>query len=314
MLARLTIVVSCVLLSGPHALAASPRSQASAPPAAAPAEGTYWCTMHPNVRGNQGDVCRICHMALVPAPAPDYAPYRLDLGVTPRAPKAGATAQFRLTVRDPRTNAVVRNFELVHERILHFFIISQDLEHFAHVHPQLQSDGTFLQSTILPRAGAYRLIADFLPAGGVPQMIQQSVVTAGFTGSLVPNAALVEDLTDKLLDGVRVKLSMPRPVAGREQLLTFQVEDAATGRPVADLEPYLGATGHVLLVSSDLQTAAHSHPVADLSATVGPVIVFQALFPREGAYRVWVQFQRRGRVLVAPFTVVAAPRTRLSGE
>ena len=108
-----------------------------------------------------------------------------------------------------------------------------------------------------------------------------------------------------------VKLSMPPPVGGREQLLTFEFQDVATGSPISDLEPYLGAVGHLLLVSADLQTAAHSHPVAEMSAAVGPTVVFQALFPRAGASRFWVQFQRRGRVLVAPFTVVARPREQI---
>jgi hypothetical protein len=208
----------------------------------------------------------------------------------------------------------VHDFERVHERILHFFVNSQDLEHFAHVHPELQADGTFVQTTVLPRAGAYRLIADFLPAGGAPQLLQQSVVTAGYAGSLVPAAPLVKDLAEKILEGVRVKLSMPPPVAGREQLLTFEFEDAKTRAPVSDLEPYLGAVGHLLLVSADLQTVAHSHPVADMSASVGPTVVFQALFPRAGMYRFWVQFQRRGHVLVAPFTVQAVPRAQISAR
>jgi hypothetical protein len=66
--------------------------------------------------------------------------------------------------------------------------------------------------------------------------------------------------------------------------------------------------GHILLASADLETVAHSHPVADLSAGLGPTVVFQALFPRVGGYRFWVQFQRHGRVSVAPFTVVTGPR------
>jgi hypothetical protein len=152
------------------------------------------------------------------------------------------------------------------------------------------------------------LIADFLPAGGSPQLLQRTVVTSGYDGSLVPNARLSPDIADKTVGGVRIKLSMPAPIGGREQLVTFEFFDAATGQPVSDLEPYLGAVGHLLLVSADLETVAHSHPVAEISAAVGPTVVFQALFPREGMYRIWVQFQRRGKVLVAPFTVAVRAR------
>lgn len=273
----------------------------------AQAVGPYWCPMHPHIRGQKGELCPICHMALVPA-STDYTPYRVDLATIPRAPRAGQPVRIQLTLRTPQVNAVLKDLETMHERVLHLFILSQDLAYFAHVHPERKRDGSFEQITTLPRPGAYRLVADFLPAGGAPQLLQQTVVTAGYTGPLVPDAQLAPDGLVKVVDGIRVKVSMPSPIAGREQLITCEFEDAASGQPISDLEPYLGAVGHMLLASADLETVAHSHPVADLSAGLGPAVVFQALFPRPGAYRFWVQFQRHGRVLVAPFTVVASPR------
>jgi hypothetical protein len=249
-------------------------------------------------------------MALVPAPPPDYAPYHLSIETYPRAPKVGTKTRIRLTISDPRTNASVKDFEAVHEKLLHLFIVNQDLEYFAHVHPILEN-GSFVYRVVFPRSGAYRLIADFLPVGGSPQLVQQTVVTSGYAGSLIPTARPSQDLTDKIVDNVRARLSMPTPVAGREQLLTVEFLDAATGAPISDLEPYLGAVGHLFLVSADLQTAAHSHPVAEMSANVGPAVVFQALFPRPGAYRFWIQVQRHQRILTVPFTVEVRPRDQI---
>jgi hypothetical protein len=42
---------------------------------------------------------------------------------------------------EPGTGAVVTRFEMVDERPFHLFVISYDLESFAHVHPMLQSNG-----------------------------------------------------------------------------------------------------------------------------------------------------------------------------
>ena len=270
--------------------------------------GAYWCPMHPNVRGNSGDRCRICRMPLVLAPPPDYAPYHLSVETNPHAPKAGQRTRIHLLIGDPHRDQPVTNFETVHEQLLHLFILSQDLAYFAHVHPSQQTNGSFVYEGVFPNAGAYRLIADFLPAGGSPQLLQQTVVTSGYTGSLIPRARLAEDVSDKIAGDVRVKLSMPPAIGGREQLLTFQVFDSVSGAPLFDLQSYLGAVGHLLLVSADLESVAHSHPVADMSANVGPTIVFQAMFPRAGMYRLWVQFQRRDRVLVAPFNVSVRAR------
>src|SRR5262249_28857256 len=107
-------------------------------------------------------------------------------------------------------------------------------------------------------------------------------------------------------------LTMPEAVAGREQLITFDLSDATTGAPVTDLEPFLGATGHLLLASADLEAVAHSHPVAGLSSgQSGPTVGFPQLFPRASMYRLWAQFQRHGKVLTASFTVPAAERGEL---
>jgi hypothetical protein len=74
---------------------------------------------------------------------------------------------------------------------------------------------------------------------------------------------LARDTGDKIVGDTRVTLTMPQAIAGREQLVTFELHDAASGAPV--------------------------------------------MFPREGDYRMWVQFQRRGEVLTSSFTVPVLP-------
>jgi hypothetical protein len=62
---------------------------ASQPPAAAPAgRAVYWCPMHPNIRGTEGDTCPVCKMALVRAAAADYDAYLLDVEIAPRVLRA----------------------------------------------------------------------------------------------------------------------------------------------------------------------------------------------------------------------------------
>ena len=280
------------------------------PPEPSRAEsGAYWCPMHPDVRGSHGDTCSICGMTLVPASTADYRPYLLDVDIIPRALAPGQPGRLRFRVLDPRTRQPVTSFEPLHERVFHLFILSNDLEYFAHVHPELSDDGSLDLDVELPRPGPYRLIADFLPLGGAPQLIEKSIVTAGYQGSLAPPAASLQpDVDDERVDGTRVSLIVPPPVAGREQLVTFELTDERTGKPVTDLEPYLGATGHLLVVSSDLSVAFHSHPVAVITSRFGPTIVFQMLFPRPGMYRLWVQYQRQGKVGTASYAVAVRER------
>jgi len=271
------------------------------------AQVVFWCPMHPDVRGRDGEKCPQCGMMLVRAARADHAGYLVDLETSPRVLRPQQKARARFFVRDPHTKATVRRFDPVHERVFHLFIISQDLEYFAHVHPTLHGDGSLDVDIELPKPGVYQLIADFLPSGGSPQLVQKSIVTAGYSGPLVAPPRLARDTRDKIAGNLRVTLTMPEAIAGREQLVTFELHDAASGAPVTDLQPYLGAAGHLLFTSADLALAAHSHPVAELSALGGPTVVFQVLFPREGDYRMWVQFQRRGEVLTSSFTVPVLP-------
>jgi hypothetical protein len=299
--ANLIVLLAAVLLAPVWAPRPAAVQTPSTPPQAG--QGVYWCPMHPDVRGKQGEKCPLCGMSLVRAAAADYAAYVLDLETVPRVLKPQQKARARFFVRDPRSLATVKRFDLVHERVFHLFVISQDLEYFSHVHPTLHQNGSLDVDIELPRAGVYQLIADFMPAGGSPQLLQKSIVTAGYNGPLVAPPALTPDTADQVVNGTRVKLTMPEPIAGREQLVTFELEDATTGAPLHDLEPYLGAAGHLLLVSADLSIASHSHPVAEISTSGGPTVVFQMLFPRAGDYRLWAQFQRRGEVLTSSFTV-----------
>jgi hypothetical protein len=245
-------------------------------------------------------------MVLVLASAADYRPYSLDFVLTPTL-RAGQTSRVRFLIRNPRNRAVITQFESVHERYLHLFIVSQDLEYFAHVHPTLHPDGALDLDIKLPRAGVYQFIADFVPTGAAPQLVQRAFVTAGYSGPLMTVPKLAVDLTDRIDQGTRAQLLISPFVAGREQLITVQLADARTGEPVDDLEPYLGATGHLFAASTDLSIVFHSHPVAGLSSANGPTIVFQVLFPKPGNYRVWAQFQRQGRVSTVSFTLPVVP-------
>jgi hypothetical protein len=165
--------------------------------------------MHPDIRGKAGDTCPICRMPLVPAPSAQLDAYALDFRVTPPAPVPGQATLVRFFVRTPHTGSLVRQFETVHERLLHFFVLSSDLAFFQHLHPVLQPDGSFEQRIVFPKEGIYRVMADFLPTGAAPQLVQHSIITAAYRGSIAPNAKLTVDRAPKVVEGVRVTMNTP---------------------------------------------------------------------------------------------------------
>jgi len=90
---------------------------------------------------------------------------------------------------------------------------------------------------------------------------------------------------------------------GRTTPLGFRLTDA-NNKPITDLETYLGAFGHLMIIHQDGQTFVHSHPQEDeagIARSKSGTVVFDARFPKAGRYKAWGQFQRGGKVITIPF-------------
>ncbi len=251
--------------------------------------------MDKDVKSATAGKCPRCGMKLV-ANLPDPIEYRLELRLTPD--------ELEFRVRHPKTGQVVREYEVMHEKLLHAFLIPADLADFAHEHPTQRPDGSFALATTLSRHVPYRVVADFYPKGGTPQFLAKTIFP--------PHAVLVEpprltpDLAAKTSANLTVALvtEPAQPLAGQETLLFFHVS------PHDGLLPYLGAWGHLLAASDDLVDVMHDHPLyvdgappPDLPVASPKQIQFNVIFPRERAYRIWVQFQRAGIVNTVSFTI-----------
>ncbi|MBI2150065.1 MAG: hypothetical protein HYU27_05610 [Acidobacteria bacterium] len=296
-------------------------------------ESAYVCPMHPDFTLDIEGKCSRCGMALVRAAPYDVRDYRLDFATVPAVVKPGQKATFRLNVFHPGTGEQVRRFETVHERQYHLFAIGQDMEYFEHLHPEQRRDGSWSIDVTLPKAGYYKILSDFMPGGGSPQFIARPLVTAGYLGDLAGGSArLIPDTTPaKTVDDVTATVAYDpaRFVAGLYGHLNFTLTDARTGRPVTDLQTYLGEFGHMLIMSEDMLHYVHSHPL-NLLATAdddgagahlmlpagadleklrgGPEVSFDGLMPQPGLYRAWAQFRRNDKIYTFAFTFeVEAP-------
>jgi hypothetical protein len=271
------------------------------------------CPMHPQSRSSVAGPCPICGMTLVPVESADSLPYPVEIQTPTQGVVAGRPFRMRLTVRHPRSRAVVEDFTVVHEKRFHMFVISEDLAHYDHVHPEQQADGSWAIDVTVPRSGRYRVYSDFLPTGGPPQVNNQPLVTSDVEAGDIAaaEARLVPDrLLNHIVGDLSVTLELPAGglTAGREEKLLYRISDARTGRPVDDVEPYLGAWGHSLAVSENMSRVVHAHPVELVpeeqpAARGGPTLTFKATLPEAGNYRIWTQIKRHGEIATAVFTV-----------
>ena len=258
----------------------------------APAPDKDWvCPMDPDYRSDKPGFCPRCGMKLrlgVPA----RVDYPLEISQAPALLKPNEDAVLTLRILNPETKETTKHYEIVHEKLIHFFVVSENLEYFAHIHPVLQPDGTFTIGVKLPYGGMYRVLADFYPSGSVPQLAVGTLFVSGpeqaahLTADVVPSKAA--NLTASL------QTEPKQPLAGLETKLEYTLE------PCAGLQLYLGAWAHMLAASEDLIDLIHVHPFL---ADGGAKMQFNIIFPRSGLYRIWAQFQRQGQVNTTVFTV-----------
>jgi hypothetical protein len=293
-----------------------------------PENDTAWvCPMHADYTMDVAGKCPRCGMDLVRAAPFDVRDYRLDFRTVPAVVKPGQKVKLLFQIFHPGTGEPIKKFEVVHERQYHLFVISQDMEFFQHIHPEEQPDGTWSIDATLPKAGYYKILSDFMPGGGSSQFIARPLVTAGYAGDLANDSAhLVPDTVwTKTVEGITATLSFD-PVTfsvGQYGHLNFHLTDAASGRPLTDLQTYLGAFGHTLIMSEDMVEYVHSHPLdilakpdddggtpqfvippgADLEKLRGgPDVTFEGLMPKPGRYRAWTQFRRNDKIHTFAFT------------
>jgi len=195
----------------------------------------------------------------------------------------------------------VTEYDVEHEKRLHLIAVRRDFTGFQHVHPELDSHGVWSTELDLT-AGQWRLFADF-------KATDADAVTLGadlaVDGDYQPDTTVTETRTAEV-DGYTVTLDGDLK-AGADAKLTLDV--SRDGKPVTDLQPYLGAYGHLVSLRGGDLAYLHVHPdgtPGDGTTQPGPKVVFYAAVPSAGTYHLFLDFRHEGQVRTAAFTVSTA--------
>jgi len=294
----LFVTAACTRPAGPAQAKAPAADAASAQAPPNPSTDTvYMCPMDKDIRAYGPGHCPRCGMALVTS-IPEPTEYHLDVSASP-APAPGTPIRLTFEVTDPWKGNPVTKYSVIHEKLFHAFIVSDDLEFFRHGHPDWDDAAhAFTYDVTLPAPGMYRVLGDFYPEAATPQLLAQTLVVPGQAPVRPP---LTRDYAPKQAENLKVGIetSPELPVAGLSARVRFVLD------PVDGMERYLGAWAHMLAASDDLIDLMHAHPtIADGTHEMQ----FDLVFPRPRVYRIWVQFQRKGVVNTARFDVpVVAP-------
>jgi hypothetical protein len=221
--------------------------------------------------------------------------YTLTPTSTTLIPGTTTPFSFRITAAD---GAAVTHFDEAHEKRLHLIVVRRDTADFQHIHPEMAADGTWTVPLNLAHAGSYRAFADFVPTGGEPTTLGVDLTAPGEFRPAVYEPSRVANV-----DGYQVSLDGDL-VAGQTSKVTLTVRK--DGRDITDLQPYLGAFGHLVALRGGDLAYLHVHPdgtPGDGKTAPGPSVVFYAEVPTAGSYRLFLDFRHGDKVRTAEFTV-----------
>lgn len=244
---------------------------------------------------------------------PESINYNVNVQFDPSTPQAGKPTHLNLIVTEQKVGEPVKQFDVIHDKLMHLIIVnSEDLSHFAHIHPKLDKEtGIFHITHTFAKAGRYKMWIDAKPKGAM------QILTAfpfNVEGQPVHSpAAIAHEQTrvkNVVADGqsyqVMLNCQPEHLVAGGNVKMTFEIRDA-NGKSISNLEPLMAAGGHCVIIDANAREFLHVHPAEEITDNAaswrgGPSVSFLANFPKPGLYRAWGQFQHEGRLLTADFT------------
>ncbi|MGC4890552.1 copper resistance CopC family protein [Micromonospora sp. DT227] len=214
-----------------------------------------------------------------------------------RSQSAGRSEDYRFRVVGSDGRPVTR-FAVVHDKPLHLVVVGRDLTGYQHLHPSMAPDGTWSVPLTLPRAGTYRVYADFSVSapGGTPTPLVLGVdhhVPGAYAPATPPSPR------PQATAGPFTVTMAGTPRAGTTVPLAFSVRRDGSAAEVA-VQRYLGAYGHLVVVREGDLGYLHVHPEPEL---VNGAISFWLTAPGAGRHRAFLDFQVDGTVHTAEYTI-----------
>ncbi|MBV9403128.1 MAG: hypothetical protein JO018_05285 [Candidatus Eremiobacteraeota bacterium] len=218
------------------------------------------------------------------------------------------------------SNGLITNYTLDQTKLMHLIIVRADFREFMHVHPSLRA-GHFRILVALSADQRYYAYADSAPAG-IGQQVVRFTLKAGEPPS-VQTTKVAASLPQVAAGPYVVHLT--RTIVPKAQPLSLAVTITRHGHLASDVQPYLGAAAHVVVISTSNLSYIHVHPMArgqkmqmsdgmngmtmptmQPSQHVDPHLDLSLpALSQSGAYKMWLQFRGGGTLYVAPFTIVA---------
>jgi hypothetical protein len=240
--------------------------------------------------------------------------YRVDFVSDPAQLEANKPATLRFNVREQGNDKALVPLDVVHEKKMHLIVVSKDLSYFEHIHPEYNADGS-MQINVIPtpqsysnaagenetkfeHGGDYVMFLDYMPTGSSHQLAR---IPVNVKGPTKPSVSFTNEDLAWEGNGYVVTLTFDKQPLKANESATLATTVSKNGKPVMDLDNYLGALGHMVVISDNTEDYLHVHPLDGKEK--GPDVSFHSSFPKAGLYRVFLQFLHQGSLQTADFTI-----------
>lgn len=232
----------------------------------------------------------------------------------------GQPVSFTYTIKNDR-GEVLKDFETVHEKKMHFIVVREDLQNFQHLHPEFnEGSGEWTVDVTFPTDGPYRVFPDFTPAKSADNLMLLPVtvnsrVEVGDMGKYKAQSLTPDTQPRKTFGDYQVTHTLLSNLTKQQEVnysLTIERNDQA----VTDLQQYLGAMGHSVILKEGTLDFIHTHAgeagmggmdhgstMGNASKT-GPNIEFTTTFPESGIYKIFTQFQHQNNIITTDYVVM----------
>lgn len=208
-----------------------------------------------------------------------------------------------LTHRDSKKPVTPEELAVVHTEKLHLFVVDSSLKDYHHIHPQpTDTPGEYRCELTPTTANQYQAWADITTVSERKNLkLLADIPSPG--ARRVPPAIRVNDRAEQ--NGMRFEWKSSEPLqSGKASIVEANISDA-TGKPVTDLEPVMGAFAHLVGFGADGKSMVHCHPLGKEPSSPdergGPNLRFHVEPHMSGPTQFYLQIRRGGEDIFVPF-------------
>lgn len=174
-----------------------------------------------------------------------------------------------------------------------------DLSDFQHIHPTLdETSGVWSVDMKLPSEGKYRLFADFIESGKSNVVVPTDISTPQGDKALTTTLTVSTKKIVELGGGYRAEMVFPKEIHAGSPV-SYTVRLTKDFKNVSELENYLGAKGHSVIIRENTLDFVHAHPASAETNSA----TFMTTLTQTGTYAVFTQVQHDGKVLTIPYVI-----------